>query len=147
MIVLMCFSAALAFTVQGLYPSSSTDIRFMTVLLNDGGGYSTTTGIFTCSVPGLYWFSAALTKALREKVGDMGNKLSCYIMFNGNTGIEMYADPVDKNEDGLTISGSLALHLNRGDKVQVGNCKNAGSFGNFYSTYFSGVLVRPNSCL
>jgi len=141
----ICFPARVAFRVNGLYPSASSSIRFKSVQLNIGGDYSDTTGIFTCSVPGLYWFSAALAKNANVNVGS--SRLFCYIKWNGSNKIAMYASPVDQDKDGISISVSVPLNLSRGDKVQIGSCDSGSIFGNLDSTYFSGVLVRPDNCL
>jgi len=114
-------------------------IRFPTVVLNTGGDYSSTTGVFTCRVPGLYWFTASLMKVNGIDV----NLIACYIQLNGVPEIGLYGHPVD-DKDGYLLTGSLALQLTRGDRVQVGNCVFADKIYNSFSTHFSGMLVRPD---
>jgi len=121
----------------GYYP----DIRFPTVQLNTGGDYSSTTGVFTCRVPGLYWFTATLAKYSGVDV----SWIRCDIRLNGDSKIRLYGDPYFGNhKDGYQVTGSLALHLTRGDRVQVGDCINAYQIQRSYHTYFSGMLVRPD---
>jgi len=115
------------------------DIRFPNVELNTGGDYSSTTGVFTCRVPGLYWFTATLMKNWDVDV----DLIACDIRLNGDKKIGLYADPVD-DKDGYQMTGSLALRLTPGDRVQVGGCRNADKIHYSYGTHFSGMLVRPD---
>ena len=63
---------------------------------------------------------------------------------NGNDNILLYTDPYGDNRDGFTSTGSVALQLRTGDRVQVGHCKYAASIYNAEMTNFSGMLVRPD---
>ena len=145
MYLVSIFSAKVAFRIRGLYPSSSTDIRFQHIFVNLGDGYSSTTGIFTCSVPGLYWFSAALSKNAGVKV--VGGRINCSLKYNGKREIDMYTAFVDDDKEGFPITISVLLNLARGDRVQIGGCDSGSIFHDSVSSYFSGVLVRPDNCL
>ena len=58
--------------------------------------------------------------------------------------VYLYTDPI-QNAEGYTVTGSLAVHLNIGDTVFVGDCINQPEHISTYdATYFSGMLVKPD---
>ena len=69
--------------------------------------------------------------------------VDCNIRLNGVSKIRLYGHPVE-DKDGYQVTGSLALNLTPGDRVQVGDCMNADKINDSYSTHFSGMLVRPD---
>ena len=137
-----CFNAgSSAFSATHVAVISATNnIRFPTSFLNTGGDYNTSTGMFTCRVPGLYWFSATIGKNYNVNV----DFVPCWIMLNGAGKIKLYTDPHGDDLDGYTSTGSVALQLRTGDRVQVGSCNYPESISNSYITHFSGMLVRPD---
>ena len=143
MILLFCLvSGSSAFHASGIafVPGSTwQEIRFTRVKLNTGGDYSSTTGVFTCRVPGLYWFTATLTKQWNVDV----DFITCSIQLNGGEKIRLYGQPVD-DKGGYQLSSSLALNLTPGDRVQVADCFNADKIRSSPYTHFSGMLVRPD---
>jgi len=141
----ICFfrtgSSAFSATDVAVIPGT-TNIRFPSVIINTGGDYSSSTGVFTCRVPGLYWFSATIGKAYSIDV----DFVPCWIMLNGVLKIYMFTDPHGGEHDlgGYTSTGSVAFHLRPGDRVQVGRCTLADFIWNNESTHFSGMLVIPD---
>ena len=137
-----CFHAgSSAFSATGVAViSGTTDIRFPTVIINTGGDYNTGTGMFTCRVAGLYWFSATIGKNWSNAV----DYVLCYIMLNGVSKIYLYTDPYSDNRDGYSSTGSVAFQLRPGDRVHVGDCRHAEDISNREMTHFSGMLVRPD---
>ena len=129
------FSAASVAVIPG-----TDNIRFPTVIINTGGDYNTGTGIFTCRVPGLYWFSATIGKYWNVNVDDV----VCTIRLNGAQMFLLYTDPHGDDLDGYTSTGSVAFQLRTGDRVQVGSCNHAESIRDSHMTHFSGMLVRPD---
>jgi len=136
-------SSAFSATHVDVVPDTGSfpDIRFPNVILNTGGDYNTDTGVFTCRIPGLYWFSATIGKHWGVNV----DLVSCHIRLNGWMKIYLYADPhADNALDGYTSTGSVAFQLQTGDRVHVGYCSNEKSIDNSDLTHFSGMLVRPD---
>jgi len=129
------------FTATRLSIIDNNNIRFHTVLTNMGNDYNSSSGVFTCRIAGQYWFSASITKSETNNVGDT----FCYIMINGNAKMLMEHYERDALHAYFSMSASAGFHLNRGDRVQVGNCGHPGFLHiGVMSSYFSGFLIRPN---
>ena len=102
---------------------------------------TTATGVYTCRIPGTYWFSASL-----GKVHGFIENIDCYILVNGSRQIGLLFILVnDNNRSDFTVSGSGGFHLDKGDRVWVGDCSHRGSLYNLHNTHFSGVLIRHNA--
>jgi len=54
--------------------NGSGELVFQLTYVNEGGAYSTHTGVFTCPVAGTHFFSVPLTKARRSNVSAVGCK-------------------------------------------------------------------------
>ena len=110
-------------------PSSST--RVGTIIL-----------VLGCSRAGSR-VSTGLARQLGKRVEEM---LILYIV--GYLWTEMIIfcciQTLGDNRDGYTSTGSVALQLRTGDRVQVGHCRYAASIYNSEMTNFSGMLVRPD---
>jgi len=131
-----------AFSVKFLRDASSTllhGIRFTEVLLNEGEDYSTMSGIFTCRIPGLYFFTVTLTK---QRGGSI-NLINCQLKINSVNKLSIYVDPyetyVDIGSYSSTVSGAFALMV--GDTVTLEDCSPASYFDPSRSS-FSGFLIR-----
>ena len=129
------------FTATDLASISGTgNIRFVTVINNLGNDYNSSSGVFTCRIAGQYWFSASITKIDFEGV----EQIYCYIMINGSIKMMMYHDEVNPLHALFSMTVSGGFHLNRGDRVQVGDCGNPGFLGGGTYSYFSGVLIKSD---
>jgi len=135
------FSGTSLFTATRLSIIDTDNIRFLRVSANLGNDYNSSSGVFTCRIPGLYWFSASITKNYSENVG----QTYCYIIINGSQNLMMWHNERDVVHTTFSMTASGGFHLNRGDRVQVGDCFNPGFLhsGSMYS-YFSGVLIKPD---
>ena len=139
----LCFTGVMsAFTVSHPVAGSSTStIRFSHYITNIGGHYSTTTGVFTCVYPGLYYFALHILKTPGS------NSASCRIRKNGSNIVEVFVHPssTSSNNYGGTTN-SVVLHLVRGDKVDLGGCTAISTIqvDSDYDTTFSGFLLKAD---
>ena len=114
--------------------SGSNIVQFNYVKTNYGSGYSPSTGKFTCSHPGLYYFSTSLIK-LRDTT-DKVDWIRCFIYKNTSWLIETVTDPSDDDTDlgSYETSAFITVHLSRGDQVYVtcaGRLESQSSFSGF----------------
>lgn len=123
--------------------NTSGVVTFTNVLLNEGGDYDASTGVFTCRIPGLYFFSATLTK-LRSSSSPV-DLIYCWIYVNLINTVRIYTDPTDDDTDNgsYSASASVALRLQRSDRVYLGGCSPASYFSSPRSS-FSGFLIQPD---
>ena len=115
-------------------------MRFTSVKENYGSGYSSSTGKFTCSHPGLYFFSTSLT----EFIEALHNPLYCYIHKNNATLIQTHTYIMEDNIKNIgatyETSAFIVVHLSQGDQVYV-NCT---SYFLYKCSSFSGFLVQSD---
>jgi len=123
--------------------SSDTDIVFNKALVNVGGGYNTTTGVFTCPIAGRYFINYDF------QVKNLGRGLvttaAVGLLLNG--GRVTRSQTALRQPDADVIMGAgLVLQLQQGDKLNVRTAKNwPGVFcwsWYGYSSMFSGFLLK-----
>ncbi|XP_077992335.1 uncharacterized protein LOC144446447 isoform X1 [Glandiceps talaboti] len=129
-----------AFTVQRGSLSGTTSpqvITYSTVLLQKNANINTGTGIFTCQVPGIYYFFFTFRNW-------SGKSLNITLRLNDSVKfrIEMTKD------DGMyqSQSGGGLLHLDQNDQVKLvlaGNTNHKITVDKRYNT-FTGYLVYPD---
>ena len=115
-------------------------VRFDSVKINYGSGYSSSTGKFTCSHPGLYYFSTSLIK-LKDSTTPV-DWIYCSIYKNTSALVKTETDPTEGDTDkgSYETSAFLVVHLSLGDQVYV-MC----TFGKLsYDSSFSGFLVQSH---
>lgn len=132
-----------AFTVSNPAKGPTTDsMTFTTVVTNEGNGFDTTTGKFTCSISGLYHFSLHIAKKRSGSVDTAG----CYIYLNGEKTVRAYIDPQDgstgADAGSYGVSNSAYLKLAVGDIVTVSGCSGSSSDAVESWTSFSGYLEK-----
>lgn len=130
----VAFSVGLSST-QNVYNKDT--IVYGEVFVNDHNGYSTSTGIFTCPVPGLYVFH--------------------FHAYNSNKDTIMWLDLLHNDRAMVSVSGynshtvgsqTVMLKLRQGDRVQI-QSKESQEFTLFglqeqiYST-FTGYILHPD---
>ncbi|CAG2251010.1 unnamed protein product [Mytilus edulis] len=120
------FTATLARTLTLM---KGITIKYDTVILNQGRGYSPKTGIFTATKTGLYLISATV-------MSKGGAYLDAYISKNGANLMNLYGPQIH----GGTKTANPVLHLEKGDKVSVRSGGSFGVYGGTYS-YFSAVYI------
>lgn len=109
---------------------------------NYGDCYSTTTGKFTCSYSGLYFFALSLIKERANH--SIAYLASCYIYKNGIPQMFIETDPRDDETDNgsYETSAFIVVHLNQGDTVYAGSCSKQSSINKHSS--FSGFLLQSD---
>ena len=115
-------------------------MQFNSVKNNYGSGYSPSTGKFTCSHPGLYYFSASLIK-YRGSLNPV-DRIRCFIYKNTSNLVGTQIDPTDDDTDhgSYETSAFIVVHLSQGDQVYV-TCS-LGILSGYSS--FSGFLVQSD---
>ncbi|XP_078385983.1 C1q-related factor [Cetorhinus maximus] len=110
-------------------------LKFDDVVTNLGNHYDGSSGKFTCSIPGTYFF----TYHVLMRGGD-GTSMWADLCKNGQVRSSAIAQDADQNYD--YASNSVILHLDAGDEVYVklDGGKAHGGNNNKYST-FSGFII------
>ncbi|XP_045159709.2 complement C1q-like protein 2 [Mercenaria mercenaria] len=120
--------------------------QYTTVNINEGKDFNPSAGIFTCSKPGVYYFTATLIKKRADVSVDRVDLVQCYIYKNMSPQILLYADPTDNDTDKghAAISNSVVLRLDTDDIVYLGWCDDPNTSLEKW-TSFSGFLLYPDS--
>uniref|UniRef100_A0A3B3ZX47 C1q domain-containing protein n=1 Tax=Periophthalmus magnuspinnatus TaxID=409849 RepID=A0A3B3ZX47_9GOBI len=110
-------------------------LKFDDVVTNLGNHYDPTSGKFTCSIPGIYYF----TYHVLMRGGD-GTSMWADLCKNNQVRASAIAQDADQNYD--YASNSVVLHLEPGDEVYIklDGGKAHGGNNNKYST-FSGFII------
>ncbi|VDI20290.1 Hypothetical predicted protein [Mytilus galloprovincialis] len=126
-----------AYKTKNVNPGAGRRIVFEKTMTNDGNGYNSHTGVFTCPKTGIYVFIWVIRMFHSEH--------STELMIN-NT---LYGATFLRASDGddATVSGTVVAHVSKGDAVYVRNRPKYGGYGNIYSneigkTSFSGWLLQ-----
>lgn len=128
----VAFTAKLS--VCDSYPTHSGVLKFTTVLVNEGRGYSADTGLFVCPVDGFYYVS------LHASIYGRGQ---CAIVKNGEKVVSLYHTTLPE-KCSQVASMSSVVKLAKKDEVAV-NVSGVGRNDIFATedndTVFSGVLL------
>ncbi|KAG9272269.1 complement C1q tumor necrosis factor-related protein 2 [Astyanax mexicanus] len=126
--------SAFSVAITKSYPKERMPIRFERILMNEGNNYNTSSGKFTCTIPGVYYFTYDITLANKHlAIGLVHNGQYKIKTFDANTG----------NHD--VASGSTVLRLQKGDQVwlQIFYSEQNGLFFDPFWTdsLFTGFLI------
>ncbi|XP_068563973.1 complement C1q and tumor necrosis factor-related protein 9-like [Cebidichthys violaceus] len=106
-------SGTVAFTaklsVHDSYPCYSGVLKFTTLLVNEGGGYSPDTGVFTCPLDGFYYFTVHMSVYGRGQ----GT-----IFKNGEKVVSLYHTSLP-DKCSQVASMSSVIRLSKRDEVSV----------------------------
>ncbi|XP_069103130.1 complement C1q-like protein 4 [Argopecten irradians] len=114
-------------------------IRFDRMQVNLGGGYNPTSGVFTCSVPGLYVFHVTA-------VNYSGKSFELHFMKNGQEFGRLYLGDED-NTRSDSASSTFIVELQVSDSVRIASNTNHDSGQVILPAYsfFNAFLLYPNS--
>ncbi|XP_042342853.1 complement C1q and tumor necrosis factor-related protein 9B-like [Plectropomus leopardus] len=103
----VAFTAKL--NVDDSYPDHCGPLKFATVLVNEGGGYSRDTGVFTCPLDGFYHFTVHVSVYGRGQ---------CGIIKNGEKVVSLYHTTLPEKLSQVA-STSCVIRLSKYDTVFV----------------------------
>jgi hypothetical protein len=135
--------------LAGVIPSAKlingSTLKFNNVMLNLGGGYNGTTGIFTAPLKGVYSFTLSIGINAPEEAS---NYLNFHIMKNKDIVGFLFVEWEGK---WLKRTESTVVELEKGDRVHVmvanapvefGDLPGASDYpGSTHTSHFSGFLV------
>lgn len=115
------------------YPSKNVPVVFNTVITNANHDYDTTTGKFTCRLPGVYYFVFHSSHTANL----------CVILHKNQRRMASFCD--HKTNTMQVSSGGTLLHLAAADEVWLGVNDYNGMVGIANSdSIFSGFLLFPD---
>ncbi|XP_034404744.1 complement C1q and tumor necrosis factor-related protein 9-like [Cyclopterus lumpus] len=103
----VAFTAKL--NVDDSYPCYSGALKLTTVLVNEGGGYSPDTGVFSCPRGGFYYFTVHMSVYGRGQ---------CDILKNGEKVVSLYHTSLP-DKCSQVASMSSVIKLSKNDEVFV----------------------------
>jgi len=123
---------------------AGTVLGFNKALVNIGGGYDTSTGVFTCPVAGTYYIRYDLQVAPRRS--DRYTDTAVYLRLNDAPLTWSYKSDVRTDGYGRGVIGNgLVLQLNKGDKLKLQTDRDSRFYwtnGSAYTSTFSGYLLK-----
>ena len=112
--------------------SGRQTITYNSARVDFGGDMNLSTGIFTCPVAGLYYFSFNMWRYLEDP-------LDVRLQVNGNDEARVLANSNDANE---IYSQSLILTLQPGDEVKLVGFGSMHLGSNSHLSNFNGYLIH-----
>jgi hypothetical protein len=126
-----------AFTAYGV--SGTFKLVFPHIINNIGNGYDNATGKFTCTIPGLYFFSFQTSHVYKSFTA----LVECFIFRNQD--IVVGASDLRNDDGGYSIGVSATLQLDTKDTVYIGGCTGISVVYCDERSSFTGFLVRPDN--
>ncbi|XP_052242105.1 complement C1q tumor necrosis factor-related protein 4-like [Dreissena polymorpha] len=115
---------------------SGKPLIFSRVELNVGNDYNTSTGVFTCRVPGIYYFMVSLEKQ-RDATHDY---VVAIMLIKGTNTLYSHVWVNDAGYHMLGVSGTF--HMKRGDTASISS--SPASYFRYDGGAFTGFLIRPD---
>ncbi|XP_078001177.1 uncharacterized protein LOC144453717 [Glandiceps talaboti] len=143
----VAFSATLTSTMVAKGYSGHQVIVYDKVYSNDGNGYSTSTGKFTCPVSGMYVF---MISAMRPRLSEMDSNYNSYnlkvcLMKNTTHLPCTYINNEGRRQYG-TASNSVIIDVQQGDEIWIKLYEGYAVYSNDYEyTTFAGYLLYSNT--
>lgn len=128
------------FTATGRTKVGATLLAFPNVTYNEGNDYNASTGVFTCRIPGQYWFSVSLTK----HYNDINTEVFCFLSKNDRNWLSIYHKNPHHHDISYSLSASGGVHLRPGDRIRVADCNHPEAIYASTDTHFSGMLINPD---
>ncbi|XP_077631790.1 complement C1q subcomponent subunit C [Crocuta crocuta] len=115
------------------YPASNSVVKFNVAITNPQGDYDTSTGKFTCKVPGLYYFVYHTSQTANL----------CLQLYRSDVKVTTFCDHLSNSKQ--VTSGGVLLKLQVGEKVWLAVNDYNGMVGTEGSdSVFSGFLLFPD---
>lgn len=115
------------------YPTSNSLVKFNIAITNPQGDYDTSTGKFTCKVPGLYYFVHHTSQTANL----------CLQLYRSDVKVTTFCDHLSNSKQ--VTSGGVLLKLQVGEKVWLAVNDYNGMVGTEGSdSVFSGFLLFPD---
>ncbi|XP_069333542.1 complement C1q subcomponent subunit C [Eulemur rufifrons] len=115
------------------YPEPNGLVKFNAVVTNPQGDYDTSTGKFTCKVPGLYYFVYHTSQTANL----------CVHLYHNNVKVTAFCDHMSNTKQ--VSSGGVLLRLQVGEQVWLAVNDYNGIVGTEGSdSVFSGFLLFPD---
>jgi hypothetical protein len=116
-----------------VYPAANSLVKFNLVITNPQGDYDTSTGKFTCKVPGFYYFVYHTSQTANL----------CVHLYHSGTKVTTFCDHMSNSKQ--VSSGGVLLHLQVGEEVWLFVNDYNGMVGMENSdSVFSGFLLFPD---
>ena len=130
--------------VSSIHFNQGRTVVFNLALTNFGSSYNTSTGIFTCSVPGVYHFTGHVMSRYNYF-------LSMRLVVNGITMTTMYDRRPNGEREAHADGLSAVLHLNKDDRVAIladpdTSMEMVSGPGYVRSNVFAGFLLQRDDC-
>lgn len=118
-------------TIQ--FPTANSLVKFNSAVTNPQGDYDTSTGKFTCKVPGLYYFVYHTSQTANL----------CVQLYRSGTKVTTFCDHMSNTKQ--VSSGGVLLQLKTGEEVWLTVNDYNGMVGTEGSdSVFSGFLLFPD---
>ncbi|XP_008570961.1 PREDICTED: complement C1q subcomponent subunit C [Galeopterus variegatus] len=115
------------------HPAPNSPVKFNTAITNPHGDYDTSTGKFTCRVPGLYYFVYHTSQTANL----------CVQLYHNGVRVTIFCDHMSNSKQ--VSSGGVGLQLQVGEQVWLAVNDYNGMVGTQGSdSVFSGFLLFPD---